>query len=68
MLQNFNSKKPVILETDVSDYVTADVLLQSNEKENLHLIIFFSSKMFSEKYNYEIYNKELLIIVKAFKK
>ena len=27
---------------------------------------FFSSKMSSEECNYEIYNKELLIIVKAF--
>ena len=27
---------------------------------------FFFSKMFSEKYNYKIYNKELLVIIKAF--
>ena len=67
MLQNFNLEKPVILKTDVSDYVTADMLSQSNEKGNLHSVTFFSSKMSSEKCNYEIYDKELLIIVKAFK-
>ena len=67
MLQNFNSEKPVTLETDASDYVTADVFSQSDEKENLHSVIFFFSKMFSEKCNYEIYDKELLIIVKTFK-
>ena len=66
MLQNFNSEKPVTLETNASDYVAADVLSQSDEKGNLHPMIFFSSKMFSEKCNYEIYNKELLVIVKAF--
>ena len=66
MLQNFNLKKSVIFKTDALDYVTADMLSQLNEKKNLHLITFFFSKMFSEECNYEIYDKELLIIVKAF--
>ena len=66
MLQNFNLKKPVIFKTDASDYVTVDMLSQLNEKRNLHSVIFFFSKMSSEECNYEIYNKELLIIVKAF--
>ena len=68
VLQNFNLKKPVILETNVLDYVTADVLSQSNEKGNLHSVTFFFSKMFLKECNYEIYNKKLLVIVKAFKK
>ena len=67
VLQNFNLEKSVIFKTDVLDYVTADVLSQSDEKKNLHSMTFFSSKMFSEECNYEIYNKKLLIIVKAFK-
>ena len=68
VLQNFNLEKPVTLETDASDYVAAGVLSQPNEEGNLHSVIFFSSKMFSEECNYEIYNKKLLIIVKVFKK
>ena len=68
VLQNFNSEKPVILKTDVSDYVTANILSQSDEKGNLHSVTFFSSKMFSEECNYKIYDKELLTIVKTFKK
>ena len=68
MLQNFNLEKPVTFKMNVSDYVAADVLSQSNEKGNLHSVIFFSSKMSLKKCNYEIYNKELLIIVKTFKK
>ena len=68
MLQNFNSEKPVIFKTDASDYVTADMLSQPDEEKNLHSVTFFSSKMFLKKCNYEIYNKKLLIIVKAFEK
>ena len=67
MLQNFNSEKSVILKINVLDYMTADMLSQSDEKGNLHSVVFFFSKMFSEKCNYKIYDKELLIIVKAFK-
>ena len=66
MLQNFNSKKLVTFETNTSDYVTADVLSQLNEKGNLHSVTFFFSKMFSEECNYKVYDKELLIIIKIF--
>ena len=52
---------------NVSDYVAADVLSQLNKKKNLHSMIFFFSKMSLKECNYEIYDKELLIIVKAFK-
>ena len=66
VLQNFNLEKPVTLKTDASDYVTAGVLSQPDEEGNLHSVAFFSSKMSSEECNYEIYDKELLVIVKAF--
>ena len=66
MLQKFNLKKPVTVEMNVSDYVTADVLSQPNKEGNLHPVTFFFNKMSSEKCNYEIYNKKLLIIVKVF--
>ena len=68
MLQNFNLKKPVTFETDVLDYITANVFSQLNEKRNLHSVIFFFNKMSLKKCNYEIYNKKLLIIIKLFKK
>ena len=66
VLQNFNLKKPITIKTDVSDYVAANMLSQSNEKENLHSVTFFSNKMFLKECNYEIYDKELLTIVKMF--
>ena len=67
MLQNFNLKKPVTFETDALDYVTANVLLQLNKKENLHSMTFFFNKMSLKECNYKIYDKDLLIIVKIFK-
>ena len=48
--------------------MTADVLSQSDKKGNFHLIIFFFNKMSLKEYNYKIYDKEQLIIVKVFKK
>ena len=33
----------------------------------LRPVVFMSKKKFSAKYNYEIYNKELLAIIQAFK-
>ena len=68
MLQNFNLKKPVIFKINLLNYITANMLSQLNEKGNLHLMIFFFSKMFLKKCNYKIYIKELLIIIKTFKK
>ena len=32
----------------------------------MHPVAFYSYKMVSAEYNYEIYNKELLAIIKAF--
>lgn len=55
------------VETDVSDYVTAAVLSQQNPNTlTQYLVAFISKKISPAKYNYEIYNKELLAIVQAF--
>ena len=68
MLQNFNLKKPVIFKINVLDYITANIFSQLNKKGNLYSIIFFYIKMSLEECNYKIYNKNLLIIIKIFKK
>ena len=49
VLQNFNSEKPVIFKINILNYVAADVLSQLNEKENLHLVTFFFSKILLKK-------------------
>jgi len=56
----------VIIETNAFNYVSAEVLFQFDDKGILHPVAFFSKKYFSIEYNYEIYNKELMVIVQCF--
>jgi hypothetical protein len=55
------------MECDASDYVTAGVLSQKDDDGVLHPVAFFSRKMTPTKCNYEIYDKELLAIIRCFK-
>ena len=68
MLALYNPDKKYIIEIDTSDYISADVFSQSNNNNILRPITFFSKKHSPAEYNYEIYNKELLAVVLAFKK
>lgn len=66
ILQHFNPEKEIIVETDASDYVSAGVLSQYDDNQVLHPIAFFSKKHTPAECNYEIYDKELLAIIRAF--
>ena len=55
-----------MLETNILDYIINMCISQSNNKERLRFVVFYSRKMISIKLNYEIYNKKLLIIVVMF--
>jgi hypothetical protein len=66
ILRHFDSLKPSIVETDASDFVTAGVLSQHDDQGILHPVAFFSKKNSPAECNYEIYDKELLAIVRAF--
>jgi hypothetical protein len=67
ILKHFNSIKKVILETDFLDYVNDEVLSQYDDEEILHSMIFYSKNMILAECNYEIYDKELLIIIRCLK-
>ena len=54
------------METDASDYVSAGVQSQYGEDDILHPVAFFSTKHSPAECNYEIYDKELMAIVRAF--
>ena len=56
-----------VVEANLSDYITKGILSQYNEDGVLYFIIYFSKQLSPAKYNYEIYNKELLAIIKYFK-
>jgi hypothetical protein len=66
ILHHFDHDREVIVETDTSDYVSAGILSQYDDKGVLYPVAFFSRKLSLAEYNYEIYDKELMAIVRAF--
>jgi hypothetical protein len=66
ILAHFDPDCDVIVETDASDYVSARVLSQYDDEGILYLVTFFSKKHSPVECNYEIYDKELMAIVRAF--
>jgi len=67
LLISSDLKKLYILETDASVYTIRDILKQKINKK-FHPIIFYSRKFTDAEFNYEIYNKKLLIIIVILKK
>jgi hypothetical protein len=66
ILRHFNHDREVIVETDTPDYISAGILSQYDDEGILHPIAFFSKKHSLAECNYEIYDKELMAIVRAF--
>ncbi len=66
ILRHFNQTCETILEIDSFNYINDEVLSQYNDEEVLHSIVFYSKNLSSAECNYEIYDKELLIIIQAF--
>ena len=54
------------METDVLDEVIAGALSQRDLQGIIRPVAFFSTKMAPAELNYEIYNKELLAIIRIF--
>ena len=65
VLAHYNMRLETWVETNSSDFVTAGMLSQMHNGI-LRSVAFFSKKMSSAEYNYMIYDKELLAIVKSF--
>ena len=66
VLAHFDPNKETWVETDASDYVVAAVLSQKDDQGVLRPVAFMSKKMSPQECNYEIYDKELLAIIRAF--
>ena len=62
-MQHYDLKYIAILEINISDYILKGILSQKNNNGNLYFIAFYSKNMLLTKYNYNIYNKELLAII-----
>ena len=67
ILHHYNSDHKIVIEINVSDYMSESILFQYNENGVLHSIVYFSKKYNSAECNYEIYNKKFIIIIYAFK-
>jgi len=67
VLKHFDSIREVILKTNFLNYVNDEVLSQYDDEDILHSVIFYSKNMILAKCNYEIYDKELLIIICCLK-
>jgi hypothetical protein len=64
ILRHFDPALPSIVEADTSDYAQSGVISQRDpETGELHPIVFWSCKFNSAELNYEIYDKEMLVIV-----
>ena len=66
ILWHFDQDRKIILKTNTSDYVSAGILLQYDDNGILHPVAFFSKQYTQAKCNYEIYDKELMAIVRCF--
>jgi hypothetical protein len=67
ILKHFDPQRPVIIETDASDFALGAVLSQRDDENRLHPVAFHSRRFQPAEINYEIHDKEHLAIVDAFK-
>ena len=74
VLAHFDSKQPIRLETNASEYAIAGILSQpvdtqatSKSSAHWHPVAFWSRKMIPAERNYEMHDQELLAIVMCFK-
>ena len=54
------------VETNIFNFVFKRQFIQRDEKERLYFITFFLKKLYRLKFNYPIYNKELIVIIESF--
>ena len=66
ILHHYNLNLKIIVKTDTLDYVSEGILFQYDENDVLYPIAYFFKKHNSAKCNYEIYDKELIVIVHTF--
>ena len=67
ILIHFNFELKTIIESNSSDYVSVGILFQK-KKRRCSIRRFFFKTLLSAEYNYEIYDKKLLAIIRCFEK
>ncbi len=66
VLSYFSFELKTFLELNSFDYVSIEVLSQKEDDDLIKSVIYFSKTLFSIECNYEIYDKELLAIIRCF--
>ena len=67
ILQHFNLNWISVIKANSSDYIIKGILSQYNKDGVLYPIVYFLKRLNPAKYNYKIYNKKLLAIIRYFK-
>ena len=65
ILAMWEPNRPTRLEVDASGYATGGVLLQQLDDKRWHPIAFRSESMVPAERNYEVYDKEMLAVIRA---
>jgi len=63
VLVQLNQDEPFRLETDASGYTTGAVLSQLRDNSKWHPVGFTSKGLDTAERNYEVHNKELLLVI-----
>jgi hypothetical protein len=66
VLSYFSFELETFLKSDSSNYVSVEVLSQKENDDLIKSVTYFSKTMFLVECNYEIYDKELLTIIRCF--
>jgi hypothetical protein len=66
VLRHFDPQLPCVVEADSSDYCTGGILSQEDTEGVLRPVAYFSRRLAPAECNYEIYDKELLAIIRCF--
>ena len=66
ILAHYKLRVKIIIETDSFDYINSGVFSELGDDKLLYLIAFFSKNLNLIEYNYEIFNKEILAIIRCF--
>ncbi len=66
VLSYFSFELKTFLESDSFDYVSIEILFQKENDDLIRSVIYFSKTLFFAECNYEIYDKELLTIIRCF--
>ncbi len=67
ILKHFDSEQHIHIKINAFDYAVANILSQSDDENQWHLIAFWFRMMIDVERNYKIHNQKLLIIVTMFK-